>query len=274
VQALRPAFAGTAHVTLSRVGSDTVVERCFATNPVKLFATRRRSGACWVYGATLGGGFVGGDAVQMTLSIRSDAVALLTTQASTKVYRSLKPASQSIVADVADSALLAVLPDPVVCFRDADFSQAQRYTLARDANLVLLDWFTSGRHASGERWVCRRYSSRIEIVRDGRRVLFDGMTLERDLGSVAERLGRFDVFATCVITGPRLADHAARIVAASSNDPIELNSDVIESASPLRDGGALVRMTGSSVERIAQLLRQRLSFCIQLLGDDPWSRKW
>jgi urease accessory protein len=273
VQALRPS-AGTAHVTFARAGADTVVERCFATSPIKLFSTRRRSGACWIYGATLGGGFVGGDAVQMTVAVRSGASALLTTQASTKIYRSLKPASQSIHADIADAALLAVIPDPVVCFRGADFTQTQRYALAPTADLILLDWFTSGRHARGERWEWRRYCSRIEITRDGRRILYDGITLQRDADSVAQRMGRFEVFATCVVTGPRLVESAAALIAASSSQPIETNGDIIESACPLRDGGTLVRIAGTSVEGVGRWLRGRLSFSETLLGDDLWRRKW
>src|SRR5690242_8479859 len=98
----------------SRVGVDTILERSYATSPVKLFTTRNHAGACWVYAATLGGGFVGGDAIRMALSVGPAATALLTTQASTKVYRSLRPASQQISAIVHEDGLLAVVPDPVV----------------------------------------------------------------------------------------------------------------------------------------------------------------
>ena len=46
------------------------------------------------------------------------------------------------------------------------------------------------------------------------------------------------------------------------------------SASPLRDGGALLRMAGVSVEQVAHAFRSHLAFLSPLLGDDPWSRKW
>src|SRR6185436_20614305 len=95
-----------------RSGHQTVVGRSFASSPVKLFTTRAVGGACWVYAATLGGGLVGGDRIRMTIDVGADARALLTTQASTKVYRSLRPASQHISARIADDALLAVVPDP------------------------------------------------------------------------------------------------------------------------------------------------------------------
>ncbi len=75
-----------------------------------------------------------------------------------------------------------------------------------DASLVVVDWMTSGRHAAGERWAFSRYESRLDITRDGRPSCFDAFVLEHDLDSIAERMGRFDVFLTAVITGPLVAD--------------------------------------------------------------------
>lgn len=53
---------------------------------------------------------------------------------------------------IESEALLCVLPDPLVCFKNASYNQSQIFNLASDANLVLLDWFTSGRYMKGERW--------------------------------------------------------------------------------------------------------------------------
>jgi urease accessory protein len=265
--------AGTAHLKLSRSGPRTVLERSFATSPVKLFTTRNEGGACWVYSATLGGGFVGGDTVRMTLDVGEDAVALLSTQASTKIYRSPTPASQLISATVRDGALLAVVPDPVVCFSGADFSQRQRYDLTAGANLVVVDWMTSGRHATGERWAFTRYASRIHVARDHKLVFLDGLTLEHETDTVGQRMGRFNVCLTCVISGPRVAAEAESIVTAISQTAVRSGADPIESAYPIA-GGAILRMAGTNLEEVSALIRTRLKFLHSLLGDDPWTRKW
>src|SRR4051812_41663350 len=94
--------SGTGHLQFSRTRHRTIVNRSFATSPLKLLTLQHASGSCWVYAATLGGGFVGGDAIAMTIEVNEDAIALLTTQASTKVYRSVKPCTQSISAAVHD----------------------------------------------------------------------------------------------------------------------------------------------------------------------------
>jgi len=266
--------SGIAHMRFSRVGVQTILDRSYATSPVKLFTTRSLGGACWIYAATLGGGFVGGDAIRMTLDVGPGASALLTTQASTKVYRSLKPASQQISAVVRDDALLAVVPDPIVCYAGADFSQEQRYDLACRANLVVVDWMTSGRHAAGERWAFAHYTSRIHMARGGKRMLYDGLTLQDETDTIAERMGRFDVWASCIITGPRVADAAAAIVDRIAQLPVRAHAEMIESACALAGGGALLRMAGSNVEQVGKRLRTQLHFLQPLLGDDPWARKW
>lgn len=266
--------AGTAHLTFTRSGSGTVLTRAFATSPAKLVTTNARGTTCWVYVATLGGGLVGGDDIRVTAHVTPGARALLTTQASTKVYRSLRPSSQHVTATVDEQGLLAVVPDPIVCFRGADFTQTQRYDLAADASLVVVDWMTSGRHAVGERWLFSRYASRLDINRDARPLVFDAIVLEPDLDSIAERMGRFDVILTAVITGPAVAAASEAILDRTSRTPIDSRGDLVLSASRLRDGGALLRMAGTGVERVGRTLREHMAFLSPLIGDDLWSRKW
>src|SRR5688572_13005802 len=221
--------AGSAHLTFTRIGAETVVTRAFARSPAKLIETNRRGSACWVYTATLGGGFVGGDDIDVRADVTARARALLTTQASTKVYRSLRPSRQSLTAAVGEDSLLAVVPDPIVCFADAHFTQTQRYDLHADASLVMVDWMTSGRHAAGERWAFSRYESRFDIRRGARRIFFDALVLEPSLDCVGERMGRFDVLLTAVITGPLVATAADDIVRRVSQSSIVAGADVVVS---------------------------------------------
>jgi len=267
-------IAGTARMVFSRSGERTVLERVFASSPVKLFSTRSVGAACWVYSATLGGGLVGGDAVRMTIDVGAGACALLATQASTKVYRSPRPASQHMTTALNSDALLAVLPDPIVCFAGAHFSQEQHYDLDARANLVLVDWMTSGRHAVGERWAFRHYSSRIDVRRSGRRLFYDHVRLNETDGNIANRFAGFDVCLTAVITGPLVSSAAKAIVQAAAALPIDKHSAVVASAWPLPDGGAVVRIAGPGAEQVGAALRERLEFLRDALGDDPWSRKW
>ena len=267
--------AGTAYLKFARgSGSRTILERSFATSPLKIFATRGGSGACWAYTSNLGGGLVGGDEIRMTVEVGEGSRALLTTQASTKVYRSARPSMQFVAATVDEGSLLAVFPDPVVCYAAADFTQMQRYDLRGDASMLGVDWITSGRHASGERWAFSRYESRIVISRDGQPVFHDAVVLEQDLDSILNRMNRFDVLLSAVLTGPLVADAAAAILDDAAARPAGRDTDLLISASRISDGGVLLRMAGVSVERVGGALRDALRLLFPLLGDDPWSRKW
>jgi urease accessory protein len=274
---LESAAAVSAHIRFGRCAGNTVVKDAFATNPVKLFTTRGVTSTCWVCAANYGGGLVGGDAIRLHLELAAGTRAVLGTQASTKVYRSLRPASQHVTASVADDALLVLVPDPIVCFAHAHFSQQQRVDLDRAGNLVLVDWIASGRHASGERWAFRHYSSRLDVRREGRRILYDTLLLNQEDGCIKERLGAFDVCLTAIVTGPLVAAAAAAIVRGISERAIERGAPVVHAAWELPDGGALLRIVGSggtAVEHVGTAVRQQLCFLSELLGDDPFSRKW
>ena len=267
--------AGTAYLkfTLGPEGQ-TILARSFATSPVKVFATRNNGVASWVYAATLGGGLVSGDEIRMSVDVTEDARALVTTQASTKVYRSRRPTTQTLCASVGRGGMLAVLPDPIVCYAGADFTQTQHYDLHADASILLVDWMTSGRHASGERWAFTRYGSRIQITRDGVPILCDAIALEHDLDSIPNRMGAFEVLLTAVVGGPQLREAAAAIFDDVSMRKIVRGADFVASASRTADGGVLLRLAGSSVEHVGRAVQHFLRGFYPLLGEDPWSRKW
>uniref|UniRef100_A0A2P2JBJ0 Urease accessory protein D n=1 Tax=Rhizophora mucronata TaxID=61149 RepID=A0A2P2JBJ0_RHIMU len=124
--------------------------------------------AVWIYTLTYGGGIVSGDSISCELVIGDGCTAVLTTQASTKVYKSLgsKCSQQVLEARIGSGALLAVIPDPVTCFSTARYSQKQVFRALSDSNLVIVDWITSGRHESGEKWDFELYKSINNIFLD------------------------------------------------------------------------------------------------------------
>ena len=67
---------------------------------------------------------------------------------------------------------------------------------------------------------------------------------------------------------------AAELVNEVSHSPVARGADLVIAAATLPDGGALLRMAGTSVEEMGGTLRCRLGFLSQLVGDDLWSRKW
>ena len=91
-----------------------------------------------------GGGLLGGDDVAVDVTVSRGATLALTTQASTKIYRTKpdgRPASQHLRAAVGPEALLVVAPDPIVPYARSAYVGQQTFDLAPGASLVAIDWF-------------------------------------------------------------------------------------------------------------------------------------
>lgn len=251
----------------------SAVTRAYATSPLRLLTPSNAGHAAWIYTSSFGGGLVDGDALSLDLTVCAGATGFVSTQAATKVYRSTRGARADVRATVAARACLVLAPDPVICFASSRYQQTQRVDLEADASLVLVDWFSSGRHAAGERWAFDEYQSRIDIRQGGRLLMHDAVMLRAGDGNVGHRLGRFDIVGLTMLCGPAVRDAAAAIVARVANEPMARRTDCMVVASAL-SGGCLVRFAAKSFEDAARTVRECLQCVPALLADDPWARKW
>jgi len=259
-----------------------VVSRAYATSPLRLLTPRAHRPSAWIYTSSYGGGLVGGDALRLSIDVGRGARAFVSSQSSSKIYRSERASSLTVDARVGAGAHLVMWPDPVVCFAKSAYRQHQRFDVDGDGVLVLVDWMTSGRRASGERWQFSRYESGTIVRLAGRLVVRDSVALWAADGELARRMGRFDVLCTVAVLGGALREHIDTILAAAAAVSLQRRSDLLIAAAPIRDpanrelapAGCLLRIAGPSVERVAAVLHSHLSFVPCLLGDDPWARKW
>jgi urease accessory protein len=225
-----------------------------------------------VFLSSLGGGLVDGDRVHVRVDVGPGAFALLGTQASTKVYRSPRGCTQRVEARVEDGASLVLLPDPVVCFAGARYGQEIDVSLALGASLVMLDGYTCGRAASGERWQFSRYASRVRVDRGGRRAFVDATRLDPAEGPLAARMGDLDVVLSLMALGPKFGELRAAMLA---DPPARSPADrAVVAASPIGADGAIVRIAAENHEKASQMLRPSFIALARALGDDPFARKW
>lgn len=263
-------------IVCDRVAGRSVLTRLWATDPLKLLSPRSAGDAAHVVSSSYGGGLLGGDMLAVRAAVRPGAELLMTTQSAGKVYRTNGEASvQTLDVIVDDDAVFAVLPDPLCAYAGARLRQRQTFDLSPRANLVSLDWITSGRHGRGERWAMREMVSRTTVRVNGRDRLRETLALDGEANAMTSllRVGRFDCYAVLAVFGPKLqtlAD-AARTVVRSLNlaSPITLlasDSAVV--------GGAVFRVLGPDVQTVRELISQLLLPLGDLLGHDPWARKW
>jgi urease accessory protein len=227
--------------------------------------------------SSFGGGLVAGDETRLAINLREGARCFLTTQGSTKVYANpgRRPCGQLFRASLGPGSLLALVPDPVQAFAGASYTQCQQFHLEPDSGLVLVDWLCSGRLARGERWAFTRFESRIEVFLGSERLLLDSLFLDPSDGRLdgPHRLGRFNCLALILLLGQPLHDIAARLIESTGDQRITPRASLICSVSPVRTG-ALIRLAGERVEDVACQIQGCLELVPELLGDNPWLRKW
>ncbi|XP_021901534.1 urease accessory protein D isoform X3 [Carica papaya] len=93
-----------AKIAVEKVGSKSTVTRCFSKYPLKfivpLKAAPSNIDAVWIYSLTYGGGIVSGDLISCEFDIGDSCTLVLTTQASTKVYKSIDSRCSEQVLEV------------------------------------------------------------------------------------------------------------------------------------------------------------------------------
>ncbi len=242
------------------------VHRLRPAGNLRLLNPRDAGNAAWIVTSSFGGGLVDGDDVALEVEIDAGATGLVTTQASSKIYKGRS--RQRLDVRVHGNGCALVVPDPIVPYRDSDYTQTTRIALDRESSLVLCDVVTAGRLAFGERWSCTRFDSCLEIEIAGNRVLHDRVVLD---GAIAEKMSRFAALGTAVLVGPRVGElgnaQLARLGA------MEKRAELVVAGSPMVDG-AILRVAGTDIGRVTATVRELLRPACQELGEDPWSRKW
>jgi len=255
------------------------------TYPLKLLVPGHASSvsSCqWLYLITFGGGLVEGDNVSVDVKVGEHSTVVVTTQASTKVYNSEDGlvTQQGLRGQVADGGLLAVLPDPVVCFKNAIYNQQQDFELTANGNVLVLDWFTAGRVALGEVWDMTRYKSHNRVFVDGKLVYGDSISLSNGKSHLSLKESMYDsmVLGSCVFIGPyfrkikkRIQEKVCELTKCSSVNPAKKEVMAFASIldSTLCDGVVVKLITTKSTEQAYSFFRSIIEEIVPRLGGDP-----
>jgi len=279
----------------------TAIARLHAETPLRFlqptFAGTKGAAVCVV---TFGGGLVDGDVIDVDVEVEAGATLVLFTQSTTKAFRG---ASRQTLRAKVDGRLVW-LPDPVAAFKDASYTQSVDVELGPSGSCVLLDGFTSGRAAFGERWLMERLDLRTRITTaSGRVVVADALRLERsqkpprasktaaqnaaqtpDVShtpgvtwpSIAERMRGFDALATLIAVGQGVKP----VVDALLGTPLPLPApDLVVAVSPLPRStaevpGAIARVAASTPAHAMAAVRSRLRNLPEIDAVDPFTSRY
>lgn len=172
-----------------------------------------------VFILSYGGGLVGGDSVNLHVTVEQGSKLSLVTQGHTKIFKSPTPdvlTSQTLHVQVHDGASLCLLPDPVQPFEDSVYFQKQMFTVGPTSSLCFLDWVTQGRVARGEDWGFVRWKGCNEVWLRGAGAEGKSRLLVRDTVELSspdsvllgrplkETMHKLAVFGTLVLRGDQM----------------------------------------------------------------------
>ncbi|XP_017232890.1 urease accessory protein D isoform X1 [Daucus carota subsp. sativus] len=291
----------TGTVVVEKVMGKSTATRCFSKYPLKFILPRKvgssQTDAVWIYALTYGGGIVSGDSISCEFTIGDGCTAVLTTQASTKVYKCVgsRCSVQIYEARIGIDALLVVIPDPVTCFSTAKYSQKQVFRIMSNSSLLIVDWITSGRHESGEKWDFTHYKSTNHIYLEGDEPLFlDTVLLEQgSTVTIAERVQDYQVLAMVIILGPKLKHVQTKVqedvknmmseqlqlpatslrrYSAPSTSHSLIKPSFLASCSPFgpQGSGVVIRIAAMTTESVYRFLQQQLASLEPLVGVLPY----
>jgi urease accessory protein len=190
------------------------------------------------------GGLTGGDRLDVAVRARPGVAAVVTTQASEKVYRARDGVAEvASRLDIAAGARLEWLPQETILFNRGRLRRSLEVHLAGDAGLLALEPVVLGRTAMGERVEEGLFADAWRVWRDGAVLYADALRLEDD---IARRLaGRATLAGWRGFASGLLVD----VDAGARLDALRDAFAEIEAAMPVLAGASLVN--GNLVFRIA-----------------------
>lgn len=150
------------------------------------------------------GGVLGGDALELDVSLAPGSSATLTTQGATKAYRG-EASNQTAEIRVDDGAFLEYLPHHLIPFAGSSHRQQTRFALNGEATLLAWEAYSAGRLARGERFDFDRLSSSTRVHVDDAPVASDGFELPGVYPRGDEHFGGYSYLATVFVVAPDAA---------------------------------------------------------------------
>lgn len=139
---------------------------------------------CHLYLLHPPGGVVGGDELHINVALNDEAQVLITTPGATKFYRSGdantlgKQAKQVQTLQVSNGCALEWFPQENIFFNNTHSHLTTRIELENNAKFMGWEVNCYGRPASKESFENGKVSTRLELYRDDKPIILDGLTID------------------------------------------------------------------------------------------------
>ena len=283
-----PAAPEWSTLKVAQVRGRSRLVACKNLQPLKLLQPASPGSFCHVVLSSYGGGLVAGDIIRLRVAVQAGAQLVLSTQASTRIFRSIDGAvaEQHTVGAVGENALAVVFPDPVVPQAASRYRQSQEWHLQPTALLLLIDWFHSGRMDQGERFAFTSFHSELRVRVAGRLLVLDrfGFQPEANIAAAPANFAGYQTFFSAYLVGSaddarfhKLAEALKQLKMPGGNGPhFKLEGlEYVVAVTQARENVWVLRAAAPSRMALQPLCEELLATLSdeKLLGHNPLGRK-
>ncbi|HJU58834.1 MAG TPA: urease accessory protein UreD [Nitrososphaeraceae archaeon] len=245
----------------------TVIKEQFSKVPLftqrALYLEESLPSMAYLYIISPSGGVLQGDRYRIDINLRKNAVAHITTQGATRLYRMNKNFATQILNIILDSnCYFEYIPDQIIPYRDSRFYQSVNINLHDTATMIYSETIVPGRMAMGEYFdydVC--YLKTIAKNHIGTLKFVDTALLEPKRNKL-KRFGileEFDMLSNMYILTP--SKYIGILSERISEDLIHHKKVVGGSSILPNDSGIALRILGNTIDNIKEVIHNILKIC-------------
>ena len=226
-------------------------------------------GRAYVYILTPTGGIVSGDRLDINVHLGPNCKVFLTTQAATKVYKTLgKPSQQSLHCVIEENSSFEYFPDHVILFNNADYEQYSDITLHPGATMIFADLFSAGRLTRGEKFQFSRFKNNIHIHNNTHSIILDKMLLQPTIHHPSA-IGSFEEYPYAGTIYIALEDRKIEKIISSLQTPLQKDHS-ISGHSMIAKNYHTCRILTKHAELLKQEVEQVFAAYRQIGLDESW----
>lgn len=245
--------AGEFEIVLEKKDGNTVISEKRFDGLIKISPTihldSEKISTYFILG--LGGGYVEGEKYKYSINLKEDSRAIITTQASTKVYKCEhgKKTEQKTLINLEKNSILEYVTDSVILYRNAIYKQVNNIYMDESATLIYSDGITSGWSKEGEEFQYSSVQLKTNLYVNNKLVLLDNLLVNPREDDVT-KLGFFEGyqnFGTLLVINKNIN---VKVIERLRNDIKNLNLPIYFGISELEVNGFALRVLGNLTQNI------------------------
>lgn len=246
-------LAGYTELILKKYPSGTKAEKSYTVGASKISPAiylESEEIPCY-YLIQLGGGYIEGEYYENHLTLKENSHSIITTQASSKVYKSENkiPSRQYTSVKLKSGSIMEFINDSVILYKDAVYQQKTDIHLTKESTLIYFDGITCGWSPDGKLFQYTSASMKTDVYLDEELVYLDNLKIvpeEYDVQSFGILEG-YKNFGTMLVFDKRVN----RDIVKKSRELLKnSNLDIKFGVSELESNGFIIRILGNLTQDI------------------------